>query len=143
MMTVHIPAWRYGLAYALWLVSIAASLPCAALIRETFHLLIGRGQWDRYGVRAIDEFLILGLGIGLLIVVIACESYYRTGVRRNQLWSRFLQVTALQLALLGGLHTFQFVLELADGVTRWSRLILIACELGGAAVCWWWRRGKS
>lgn len=135
-MAIHVPAWRYGLAYALWIVTFAAGLACAALIHNTFFLLASVFQWDPALVRAGNQGVVLGLGVILLLLLIFLESYYRIGARRDRLGSRFLLVTFIQLLVLAGVHLLRFGVTWANGVADVTPLFLIAAELVAAAVVW-------
>lgn len=135
-MAIHVPLWRYGLAYGLCLVSFAAGLACAALIHNTYFFLAAGLQWGPRMVRASNQAVVLGLGIALLLLLIICESYYRIGAVRGRLWARFLRVTVLQLVLLAGVHLLRLGVMLADGAVSWLLIGFIICELTAAIACW-------
>ena len=76
---------------------------------------------------AVDRFAILTLGLLSVLLVVGVEYYYRTGVDVNQLWRRFVQVTAIESGVLFVALTIQVIFLGVLGLfTIWSVLLPLA-----------------
>ncbi len=128
---------HYILAYLLWLISCALAVLVAVTIRSTYHILIAFDFSQRYAARAIDDFAILILGIGILFVIVLAEHYYRTGVQTGRLFIRFCLFTLSELGLLALLHLIQFGIARAYQQFNTTTLLLGGGELLGTLVFGW------
>ncbi|CAN5837719.1 hypothetical protein BH10CHL1_BH10CHL1_45480 [soil metagenome] len=131
---------HYILAYLLWLLTCAVAVLVAVTLRSTYHVLLAFDFSQRYTARAIDDFAILILGIGLLFVIVLVEHYYRTGVQTGRLFMRFCLVTLSELGLLALLHLTQ--VGIAGAYQQFNRTTLwlgIGELLGAIAFGWLYR----
>jgi len=134
---------HYILAYLLWLVSCGLAVLVATAIRSTYHILLAFDFSQRYTARAVDNFSVLLLGIGILLVIVLVEHFYRTSVPTGQLFARFCLFTLCELGLLALLHITQFWVALSyqqfDTTILW---------IGGGELCaalvfgWLYRRAR-
>ena len=129
---------HYMLAYLLWLVSCALAVLVAVTIRSTYYyILLAFDSAQRYTARAIDDFAILLLGIGILFVIVLAEHYYRTGVQTGRLWVRFCFFSMSEFGLLALLHLIQFGIANAYQQFNTTTFLLGGGELLGAFVFGW------
>jgi hypothetical protein len=135
--------WRYVTAYLLWAATLVLALLCAVAVRDTYRFLAVSSGANRYVVHAVDEFSILGLGIALLIFIIATEHSFRTGVAKGVLARRFFLVAGSELALLSVLHLFHFTVEVWKGIVDPMRLMILGLELGVAIYLFWEAHQRS
>lgn len=144
-MTLHpISPWRYALAYLLWLITFAAGIFVMLTVRATFNIFVTFGvDWDRFRVRAVDQFLFFGLGILLVILLIWSEHLYRTGAQKDRLWPRFGGISAVLLGVLGFCHAAQSILTWNTLIFRWTIALLALLELATAGVIVVWLRERA
>ncbi|RIK44274.1 MAG: hypothetical protein DCC55_02890 [Chloroflexi bacterium] len=102
---------RYGVAYFLWLVTIALAVLAALVVRDSYSFLIAVNPLHRYAAHAISNFLFLILGLLLLIVIIFAEYWYRTGVEKGRLAARFGRLVAILVAVIALLHSARAIGE--------------------------------
>ncbi len=133
---------HYILAYLLWLISCALAVLVAVTIRSTYHILIAFYSSQRYMARAIDDFAILILGIGLLFVIVLVEHYYRIGVQTGRLFMRFCLFTLGEFGLLALLHLVQFGVARTYQQFNTTTLWLGGGELLGVLVFGWLYRSS-
>ncbi len=93
-------AERYVIGYLLWVISVALAIIDMLVGRGLVMRIATRTDANRWILGAVDRFGILILGLIAFAFVLFCEYYYREGVRRHQLWRRFVQITALELTVL-------------------------------------------
>lgn len=102
---------RYGIAYLLWLVTIALALLAALVVRDSYAFLIALNPVHRYTAHAFSNFLFLVLGLLVLVVIVFAEHSYRTAVGRGLLAARFGRLTALLIAIIALLHSARAIGE--------------------------------
>ena len=72
-------------------------------------------------LNAVDRFSVLALGALSVLMVVAVEHYYRTGVEQRQLFRRFVQVTAIESGVLFVALAIQATYQGVLGLfTAWS-----------------------
>ena len=128
---------HYIFAYLLWLISCGLAVLDAMAIRSTYPILFAFDFSQRYAAQAIGDFSVLLLGIGILLVIVLVEHYYRTAVPTGQLLARFCLFTLYELGLLALLHLIQSYYQQFDTTT----LLIGGGELIGAFVFGWLYRG--
>lgn len=143
-------ASEYFLAWGLWAVTSAAGVFIAfwavrgAIGSITEAMTMGALQGtsaQQFRVplvrNAVDRFAVLGLGILLVLVVVAVEYYYRTGVEQGQLLRRFVQVTAIEFgALFIALAIQTTFLGVLGLFTIWSLLLPCGALAVTVALSW-------
>lgn len=97
-------------------------------------IVLGVTQWDRYVEHALNQFGFLFLAIFGLGVIIFAEHFYRTGVEKNQLFTRFFLITFLQLLLFTGMHLVRVV---GVGIFMPTTFVIIGIELVLCIVIFW------
>lgn len=125
---------RYALAYLFWAISVAGAVALLLAARSSVMIVLGVTQWDRYVEHALNQFGFLFLAIFGLGVIIFAEHYYRTGVEKNQLFTRFLLITFLQLLLFTGMHLVRII---GVGLFTSSTFVSVGIELVLCAVIFW------
>lgn len=121
---------RYGLAYFLWLVTIALAVLAALALRDTFRFVLISMQLHRYTIYANSQIVTLLLGFLVVLLVIVVEHMYRTAVPKGLLTVRALLVGGwlfLLLALVHGTHIA--VAYWSNGVVDRLRLTVAGTEL--------------
>jgi hypothetical protein len=106
---------RYGVAYLLWLVTVALALLAALVVRDSYALLIALNPVHRYTAHALSNFLFLLLGVLVLIVIVFAEHWYRTAVGRGLLAGRFGRLAAILVAVIALLHSIRAIAEVWIG----------------------------
>lgn len=106
---------RYLLAYLLWAITIALSLLCAMLGRTAYQYLFILAGWNRYSIRAFDNFALLAFGLVLVGVVVVAEHYYRTGVEVKRLFFRFSAFTLIETLILASLQLVLLIIQMING----------------------------
>lgn len=141
---------EYVLAWGLWAVtsalgvlivfwavrdaisSIAAAMTMGALqgtSAQQFQVPLVRN--------AIDRFSIVALGVLSVLLVVAVEHYYRTGVEQGQLLGRFVLVTAIEFGVLFVALAIQAIcLGVLGLFTVWS--VLVPCGVLAVTVALSW-----
>ncbi len=128
---------HYALAYLLWLITSAIAVLGATVLRSTYQILLAFDFSQRYTARAVDDFSVLVIGIGLVVLVIFVEHHYRTGVPKGQLWLRFCWLTFVELGLIALLHVVQFGVALRYQKFDTTTLLIGAGELVLALITGW------
>lgn len=104
-------------------------------------LTLGAMGWDRYFVHALNQFGFLFIAIVGLGVIVFTEHFYRTGVEKQQLFVRFLLITALELLFLTLLHLAGLISEIVLGLFAPASLFIVVGEgLLALALYWVYRR---
>jgi hypothetical protein len=121
-----ISASRYALAYLFWAISVAGAIAILLASRSSVMIVLGLTPWDRYFEHAINQFGFLFLAIFGLSVIVFTEHFYRTGVEKKRLFSRFFLITLLELLFLSFVHLVRVV---GIGIFTPDSLILLGGEL--------------
>jgi hypothetical protein len=100
---------QYMLAYFLWAVAIALAVLAAMVARETYLLLVALNPIHRYTAHAINNFLVLLLGLLVLGLIVFAEHYYRTAVPQGRLAARFARLTMVLVGVIATLHTVRVI----------------------------------
>ena len=129
--------FQYVLAYLLWLITGAVAVIGAAVLRSTYQILLAFDFSQRYTARAVDDFSVLAIGIGLVVLVIFVEHYYRTAVQKGRLWLRFCWLTLLELGIIALLHFVQFGVALRYQKFDTTTLLIGVSELVLALIAGW------
>lgn len=107
-------------------------------------LTLGTTGWDRYFVHALNQFGFLFLAIFGLGVIVFTEHYYRTGVEKRRLFSRFFLITFWEVVYLTFMHTAGLISEVVLGLfTSASLLIVVAEGALALALFWLYQRAKQ
>lgn len=106
---------RYILAYLFWVVTVGISLLCAMLARTVYQYMIIFAGWNRYTIRAFDNFALIGLAVILVGVVVAAEHYYRTGVQGKRLFLHFSTFTLIEVGILAALQFMLLLMQFING----------------------------
>ena len=86
---------------------------------------------------AVDRFSIVVLGVLSVLLVVAVEHYYRTGVEQGQLLRRLVLVTAIESGVLFAALAIQAIyLGMLGLFTVWS--VLIPCGVLAVTVALSW-----
>lgn len=150
-MRIH-TASEYLLAYALWVVTSALGIfvgfwavrGALGSVAEFLTLGALRGtSAQRFQVlftrNTVDQFSMVVLGVLAVIMVVAVEHYYRTGVDAGRLLRRFVNVTTIESGVLFVALVLQMILASVMGLfTIWSILVpclLLAITVGLTWVC--------
>jgi len=91
---------NYIVSFLLWLVAVGLIVLDFLYSRLLIMGIFGLTPLNQWGLSFIDRASVLILGLIGLIWVLYLEHYYRTGVERKRLWSRFARVTAVQVAII-------------------------------------------
>lgn len=95
---------NYVVSFLLWLVTAGLMILDFLYGRLLIMGLVGLIPLNRWLMSFIDRAGVLILGLIALSLILYLEYYYRQGVERKQLWSRFARVTVLQgIIILAGL----------------------------------------
>ena len=86
---------------------------------------------------AVDRFSIIVLGVLSVLLVVAVEHYYRTGVEQGQLLRRLVLVTAIESGVLFAALAIQAIyLGMLGLFTVWS--VLVPCGVLAVTVALSW-----
>jgi hypothetical protein len=91
---------NYVVSFLLWLVALGLTLLDFLYGRLLIMGLFGLTPLNQWMLSFIDRAGVLILGLIGLSMVLFLEHFYRTGVERNRLWSRFFRVSMLQVAII-------------------------------------------
>lgn len=130
-------ASRYALAYLFWFISVALAFVALLASRSSITITLAATGWDRYVIRALNQFGFLFLAIFGLAVIIFTEHYYRTGVEKNRLVARFLLITLLELLFLAFMHLSGLISQLVLGFFIPTSLYIVVGEALLALVIFW------
>jgi len=89
---------RYLAAYAGWLAHCAAGIAICILWQQTLLLLYTRAGWNKYGVSAYNNLIVIVLVLGWLALCVGTEAWYRHGVANGTIGRRLLRVTLIEVA---------------------------------------------
>ncbi len=137
---------RYIAAYMLWLVNLLLGLWLVFISRNAW--LSAFDKWyiqgsPTYAWRAalFDKILILILGFGWLILVVVCETNFRNGVKKQDLFRRFARATAPVVLLIFAVDVFLTFMQ-GIGIVGWARLFIMLVELvlGIWLILFGWRK---
>jgi hypothetical protein len=144
---------KYALAYLLWAVSIALGFYVINTVRQTIIGLLdlsrqGAGDVDQFSRlmqrNAVDRFGVVILGLVLLVVIIAAEHLYRTGVARGTLARSFFLITAIQLGIVFVFDGMFLIAALGAGILTAAAGLVQLVELALLALfIWLYRREKA
>lgn len=135
---------RYVLAYVLWAVSVAAAITILLSSRSSLMIALGVTQWDRYFEHAINQFGFLFLAIFGLAVIVFTEHFYRTGVEKGKLFSRFFLMSFWELLVLTVVQLAALISMVQLALFTPARLIWVVGEaLLCAMVYWLYRRARQ
>ena len=140
-MEVHSPA-RYLKAYLCWAISVALTFVTLLTWRSSAMIILGLTPWDRYIEHAINQFGFLIMAIIGLIVIVFTEYFYRTGVEKNRLATRFFLVTLIQLIILTVAHLLRLWGSLLLDLPAGSTITFIIMELTLCSLCFWLYKRK-
>ncbi|GIK72349.1 MAG: hypothetical protein BroJett021_13370 [Chloroflexota bacterium] len=120
------PVSAYILAYGLWLFTFLVGLLVAFAVRDLYQMAMVFTTWDRYAVHLFNQFGVVALVVALTALVVATEAYYRHGVPKRNVFTRFARVLGLLALILATTQTLRLALEvIAGAVNLISVLILI------------------
>lgn len=128
---------RYVLAYLLWAISVAMAIVDLLVLRSTAMIVLGMTSWDRYVEHAINQFSFLFMAIAGLGVIVFTEHFYRTGVEKNRLLVRFLQVTLIGLVIFTLAHLIRLIGEIVLGFFSSTTLLLAVVELAACIIVYY------
>lgn len=99
------PLWQrlatnYVVSFLLWLVATGLIILDFIYGRLLLMALVGLTPITPGLFIFIDRVSLVVLGLVGLILVLYLEHYYRTGVKRQQLWPRFLRVSLVQIGII-------------------------------------------
>jgi predicted lysophospholipase L1 biosynthesis ABC-type transport system permease subunit len=144
---------KYILAYLLWAVSIALGFVVALIIRQAISGMFGIAlltaapdqAFDlRMQSNAVDRFGVILLGIGLLVLIVAAEHLYRTGVHQGRLARHFFLITAIELVLLLLANTILLGQSLRAGIPVGGNALVEVLILALVVLfIWLYRRQKT
>ena len=144
---------KYILAYLLWAVSIALGLVAALMVRQAVSGMFGMALLNaapdrefslRMQGNAVDRFGVVILGVVLMILIIAAEHLYRTGVQKRKLTRYFFQITAIELAVMLVANTLLLSQSLQAGLPASGNLTVEVILLVLLALSvWLYRRQKT
>lgn len=144
---------KYILAYLLWVISIALGFVVALIIRQAISgmfgvALLNAAPEQEFSLRmqsnAADRFGVVILGVVLLVLIVAAEHLYRTGVPRRRLALYFFQITVIELAVLLVFNTILLSQSLRAGLPVGSNVLIEAIILVLLALfVWLYRRQKT
>lgn len=129
--------FHYGLAYLLWLITSAVAVIGATVLRSTYQILLAFDFSQRYTARAVDDFGVLVIGVGLVVLVIFVEHHYRTAVQKGRLWLRFCRLTFVELGLIALFHFVQFGVALRYQKFDMPTLLIGSSEFVLALIVGW------
>ncbi len=146
------PILHYVFAYLLWAISTGFGILVLNLARDTVLLAIvvdtARGKltssemfYQSLRARAADTWTYLILGLLVVILLVALEHLYRTGVASGELWKRFFLVTAIECGVLVLTHSIYFALEWSFNPLAWWILAIPVIEALFMALFLWLRFG--
>lgn len=128
----------YLLAYAMWVVAMLLGMLFMLLgvngIPQLLALQTGVGE---LGIRMqaifYQRMFLIFAGIGILIIIVAVENYFRHGAQSNTLWQRIARVFGPELLLIFFADLAQVALmQLPFGLNR--RWLILGLELIAAIV---------
>jgi hypothetical protein len=121
-----------AIAYVLWIADLAVALWFAYLCRYDLLSFLAqlymKGMWSEEKQLVVDRAFTILLGLGWLAFMIIVEEYFRVGVQKGGLWTRFARVTGpLVLAVFGA----NLILFWLRGISSndWLHWIILAAEL--------------
>lgn len=124
------PVSAYILAYGLWFFTFLVGLLVAFAVRDLYQMAMVFTTWDRYAVHLFNQFGVVALAVALIALVVASEAYYRHGVPKRNVFTRFARVLGLLALILTSVQTLRLALEvIAGAVNLISVLILVVVLL--------------
>lgn len=121
-----------AIAYGLWIVDLAVALWFAYLCRYDLlgflAQLYMKGMWSEEKQLVVDRAFTILLGLGWLAFMIIVEEYFRVGVQKGGLWTRFARVTGPLVLAVFGADLILFWLR-GIGSYDWLRWLILAVEL--------------
>ena len=84
--------WRYVAVYALYALLLILSYLVFMVWQRTILLLVSTLLESDSAVVAVHSIVVILIGLGLFVLVIAAEPYLRGGLRRRQVGSRFARL---------------------------------------------------
>ncbi len=138
--------WSYVVAYALWAVSVTASVLVGLLVQSALVQMATIAALDTAGdpgaaldaslrIRFGDVWSYMLIGLILVAVVVFVEHWYRTGVETGRVLVCFLHVTVFQFAILFVVHSVYFAMARAAEINDWSAIYIPCAELAGVLLC--------
>ncbi len=97
---LHRLTTNYVVSFLLWLVAVGLTVLDFLYGRLLIVGLVGLTGLNYWRLSFIDRASVLILGLIGLILVLYLEHHYRTGVKRNQLWTRFALVSTIQVVII-------------------------------------------
>jgi uncharacterized membrane protein len=145
----------YALAYLLWAITTilggmallqARDAYLSVVVMSTFNRLKDNAAdlfYSSLQTRTLDQWSYLFLGLLLVILIVAVEYLYRTGVQPGKLRLRFFQVTAIEFGVLFAANlTSAIVIWDVSGFT-WGSLFYPLLELITTVIfIWLWIDNK-
>lgn len=125
----------FGSRFVMAGLAILTAARTAGNERETFYA--------QFSLRATDVWSYMIIGILLIMVYVFLEWWYRTGVQKGRLWTRFFIVTAIECGVMFVLHMFYAIPALTIGLATLRDFYLPIGELLAAGVfVWLYQRQK-
>lgn len=126
----------YVVAYVLWIVSMLLGVVFLLIgmngIPQLLAPLFSATEFnERFMAGFINRIFLVVAGIGILIIIVAVESYFRHGVQSNTLWQRAARVFGPLMLLVFVADLCQVIfLQYPFGLNpRW---LILALELAAA-----------
>jgi len=106
-------------------------------------IVLGVTQWDRYFEHAINQFGFLFLAIFGLAVIVFTEHFYRTGVEKGKLFSRFFLISFWEILILTFVQLAALISMLQLALFAPDRLLWVGSEVLLCALFYWlYRRAR-
>ena len=136
------PTVKQLLVYLFWIITSVLTVLVLLQLYYAVGAFLAAIGLHRFSARAISQFAISGLGLAALGFIIYVESFYRTSLKKNKLFSRFFQVTFYQAVMLLIAHLIMLISQILVGLPVRLSLIVLAAEL---AICllFYWLAGRS
>lgn len=134
------PWTQYVIAYLAWVIAFLLFLWFFIVSRETIsslaHALLGQSLQETKMQEFINRMYTFLAGLAWLVVMITTESYFRTGVQKNDLARRISRFIGVEVALI---FLADFILALLIGFDNLAALrwVILIVELVAAAALIW------
>ncbi len=144
---------HYVIAYRLWILSVSLGIYALSLVREAALLAVVMSSssgdlskseqfYRSLQAGAAAQWSILLVGLFALIILVAFEHLYRTGVSAGDLWKRFFLVMGVECAILFVAHTAFFLLQRNYLSLQWWSFAIPAAEALLMGLFLWLRFGS-
>lgn len=131
------PTAKQLLVYLFWIITSALTVLVLLQLYYASNAFFEAVDLHRFSARAISQFVISGLGLAALGFIIYVESFYRTSLKKNKLFTRFFRVTFYQAAMLVVAHLIMLISQILVGLPVGLSLIVLAAELAICLLFYW------